>query len=170
MYYYTLSCPHSAILATVIMSEEQNSRLLRKISRLFLRIRKWFLNRPETVSSMNNIITQWTHFYSIFFSSNERIIFSQSMNELATSKNVKIKKKILFAKIWFWFNLRCKMQKDTYCSLHAGANFEGICSKNAFRAWILLSYKIIKITGKSCKISSCFTKKYKNFKIESSCR
>ena len=67
MYYYTLSCPHSAILATVIMSEEQNSRLLRKISRLFLRIRKWFLNRPETVSSMNNIITQWTHFYSIFF-------------------------------------------------------------------------------------------------------
>ena len=98
MYYYTLSCPHSAILATVIMSEEQNSRLLRKISRLFLRIRKWFLNRPETVSSMNNIITQWTHFYSIFFSSNERIIFSQSMNELATSKNVKIKKKIFFCK------------------------------------------------------------------------
>ena len=105
-YYYTLSCPHSAILATVIMSEEQNSRLLRKISRLFLRIRKWFLNRPETVSSMNNIIpytyyrTTWNHLrFRCFFSSNKRIIFfSNPWMSLPSANMLRFIKKNFFAK------------------------------------------------------------------------
>ena len=119
MYYYTLSCPHSAILATVIMSEEQNSRLLRKISRLFLRIRKWFLNRPETVSSMNNIITQWTHFYSIFFRQMNVSFFPNPWMSLPLAKMLRLKKKFFLQKYGFdsIYDAKCKKIHIAPCML-----------------------------------------------------